>query len=519
MKNARKRLLAVAVAIAVAGTMVLGMTACGGKKSGKVGNTATDIEIAYWNSGLDSAWLEAMIAAFEDEYPQYHVEYTASADSNSVQASYGLKEADTVDLYLGIRNYDTRYMEPLNDVLEATAKGDSKAIKEKFMENYLKLEKSADGNYYGLTYGGGVLSVAYNKSIFQEAGIMQLPRTTDELAVVCDKLYRKGYTPFAHFVGGGYWDFISEAWFAQADGMDYYLDNFYACTDEKGESPSKEALAKKDGRYKVLKTYEKFITPEYTMDGSNTTDHVLAQTKFLNGDAAMMINGSWLINEMKSAGKTDGFAMMKLPVISAITDRTETIKSDAVLRLVISAIDDVTDGTKDISEFKKGDGYEVDGNQISAEDWEIVRQARGIISANYSGESAYIPNYSAAKEGAKEFLKFLYSDKGYKIYTETLHIALPMNFCDGDVDTSEWTDYETIQYQILMQAESIASEYIASKHRIFTDGGASSFAGIYYIEKMCSKNTGDRKTADDVWAEIEDSIEKNYELNWLPNVK
>ena len=67
MKNARKRLLVVVVTIAVAGTMVLGMTACGGKKSGKVGNTATDIEIAYWNSGLDSAWLEAMIAAFEDE--------------------------------------------------------------------------------------------------------------------------------------------------------------------------------------------------------------------------------------------------------------------------------------------------------------------------------------------------------------------------------------------------------------------------------------------------------------------
>ena len=511
----KKRVLSVLLA----GVMALSLVACGGKKEEKIGNATTDIEINYWNSGLGSEWLDAMIEAFEAENPEYNIKYTASADSASVQSSYGLEDVDTVDLYLGVRNYDIRYMEPLNDVLEAKAYGDTKTIKEKFMEKYLKLEQSQDGNYYGLTYGGGVMSLVYNKEMFDKAGITQLPRTTDELTVVCDKLYRASYVPLAHFVEGGYWPFISEVWFAQASGMDYYLNNFYACTDENGETPSKEVLLKKDGRYEVLKAYEQFITPEYTMDGSNTTDHVVVQTKFLTGSAAMMVNGSWLANEMESIGSTEGFAMMRLPVISAITDRTKTIKSETVLRLVISAIDDVTDGVKEISEFQKGDGYEVDGNKISAEDWEIIRQARNMVAANYSGESAYIPTYSTAKEGAKEFLKFMYSDKGYKIYTESLHIALPLAFCDGNVDTSDWTSYEAAQYQVLQTADSIASYYIAGKHRIFTDGGASSFPLAAYIQNMCSKNANDRITADEAWTKLVEQVEGNYDLNWLANIK
>ena len=408
------------MAVLVASTMVFGLTACGGSKKEKeteIGNSKSDIEIRYWNSGLGTDWLDAMIEAFEKENPEYNVKYSETADVTSVTSAYGLEDVDTVDLYMSVKNYDTTWMEPLNDILDAKAYGDSKTIGEKFNDSYLKLEADRENNYYSLTYGGGVFGIVYNKKMLEDAGVDQLPRTSDELTAVCNKLYRADCVPFVHFSNGGYWEFVSEVWFAQADGMDYYLNNFYACKDEKGNSPSKEVLMKQDGRYDVLKAYEKFITPEYVMDGSNTIDHVLAQTKFLNNSAAMMVNGSWLANEMKTTGSTDGFGMMRVPVISAITKRLDTVKSDTVLRLLISAIDDVTDGKKDISEFKSGDGYVVDGNEISASDWDKVAEARNTVAANYSGESVFIPRYSNAKEGAKEFLKFMYSDKGYKIYT------------------------------------------------------------------------------------------------------
>lgn len=511
-----KRSLAILLSLG----MVFGLTACGGGgEKAKVGNSKTDIEIRLWSAGLGEDWIKNMIEGFEKENPEYNVTYSAAADGDSILASYGLEESDTIDLYMTVRSYDTRYAEPLNDVLESTAYGDSKTLKEKFNENYLEFEKSADGNYYALTYGGGIMSLVYNEKIFKEAGVTTLPRTTDELTAVCDKIYRAGYAPLAHFTKGGYWDFVSEVWFAQASGMDYYLNNFYACTDENGNSPSKDALLKKDGRYDVLKAYEQFITPEYIMDGSNTTDHVVVQTKLLDGRAAMMVNGSWLANEMKTTGSTDGFAMMKLPVISSIRNRLETVKSDTVLRLLISAIDSVTDGEKQLSDYQSGEGYVVDGNQISAADWDIVAEARNTVAANYSGESAFIPTYSNAKEGAKEFLKFMYSDKGYKIYTDTLHLTLPLTFADSELDTASWNGYEQNLYDISQTATGFASYYIAGKHRIFTDGGASSFVGSDYIAGLCSKNSGDRITADKAWGQITESIENNYENNWLANIK
>ncbi len=430
-----------------------------------------------------------------------------------------MEDVDTVDLYLGEKNYDTSDMEPLNDILDATAKGDSKPLKEKFSQNYLKMEVDSEGQYYGLTYGGGVISIVYNMKMFEEAGITQLPRTSDELKAVCDKLSRAGKTPLAHYTGGGYWRFVSEAWLAQADGLDYYLNTFYANKGEDGTSPSKEALLKKDGRYDILKAYEGIITPDFVMDGSNTTDHVTAQTKFINGYAAMMVNGSWLVNEMKSTGGVDDLATMRLPVISSIKKRLTTVKSDSILRVLVSAIDSVLDGEKTADDYKSGDGYLVDGNQISAADWDIVMEARKTVAANYSGEVAFIPSYSNAKEGAKEFLKFMYSDKGYKIYTDTLHLAMPLAFCEGEVDTTEWNSFEKGQYDLIKTTDNFICDYIASKHDIFIDGGANIYANEFFIPKMCSKNAGDRMSADDVWAKVTKVINDEYENNWLANIK
>lgn len=514
--NMTKRMLAVLLAVA----MLLSLTACGGGKGDKIGNSTTDIEISYWNSGLDEDWLKNMVAAFQAKYPEYTVKYTATASDSAASSSFGLEEVDTVDLYLTVKLFDHSEMEPLNDILDAVAPGDTKPLKEKFNQLYLELEKARDGNYYGLTYGGGVLSLVYNKKMFEEVGIKQMPRTTDELAAVCDKLARGGKVPLAHFTDGGYWSFIGELWFAQADGLDYYLNNFYACTDEKGTSPSIDVMLADDGRHDVLKAYEKFITPDYIMAGSNSNDHVTVQTQFLNGGAAMMVNGSWLSNEMESVGTVDNFGMMRMPVISSITDRLETVKSDSVLRRVISAIDSITDGEKTEADYKSGDNYVVDGTTVSAADWEILVEARRSVATNFAGEVGYIPTYSNAKDGAKKFLQFMYSDEGYKIYTDTLNMVMPLSFCDAEVDISTWSSYEATQYQLLKEATAHISRYNSGQHAIFTDGGASTFPTNYsFLPKMCSKNSDDRKGADDIWEDIMAYTKDNYENTWLANIK
>lgn len=510
------------IATALVGVMSISMLAgCGsGETKKKAGNSTTDIEIAYWNSGLGTAWLEAMIEGFEKKYPEYNVTYSQSASVSAVVSAEGLEDIDTVDLYLAINDYSTSSREPLDDVLESVPEGETKTIREKLNPNYLALEQNADGHVYSLSYGGGIIGLVYSIELFEKAGITQLPRTTDELALVCDTLHKKGITPICHFKDGGYYDFLSEAFFSQYNGMDYYLNNFYGCKDENGnEDISLDLLTRKDGRYETLKAYEKFVKPEYVLTGSNTSDHTFMQTEFLYGKCAMMVSGSWLSNEMEESGGAENFVMMKLPVISSITDNLETVKKESQLRKVITAVDNVTDGSKSVDDYKQGDNYVIDDLTISAADWEAVRKARNTMAANHSGDSAYIPSYSNAKEGAKEFLKYLYSDEGIQIYSEALKVVLPLtNEVLEKVDTSDWNDFEKSQVDLLKTTEQFATYYNRQKHSLFINGGASSYGARQYISYLCNKNEGDRKSADEVWTSIAGYMEGQYD-GWLSNIK
>lgn len=490
------------------------LSGCGkGKSKSEKGGSTTDIEISYWHAGLGTEFLDNLIAGFKEKHPEYNVYYNASASVAAARAALGLEDTDTVDLYMVVDQYDTTYLEPLDDVLDTTVEGESRSIREKFDPSYLELEKSSDGKYYNLTHGGGMLGFVYNKELFAQAGIEQLPRTTDELALVCGQLSDNDIVPLCHFVQDGYYYTMNEVWFAQYEGVDAYYD-FYS-------NPTKEKFLTQDGRYEMLKVHEKINTPDYVLQGSNSESHVSIQTKFLDGKAAMMLNGSWLSNEMSSGDKMGNFEMMKTPVISSIIDKLETVKSEADLRALIKAIDNVTDGTEEISVYQDGENYKVKGKTVSKADWERVKTARNTMPMNYSGEVCYIPKYSNAKEGAKEFLRYMYSDEGYKIYMDALHIKMPLNLSEGEIDTSTWNDFEKQQLELFNKTECVITDSIKSKHRLFTDGGASPYANqrVLFVGKMCTRNEADRKNANEIWELIKATIEDHYDSDWLENIK
>lgn len=514
MKNL-KRIAALALVLILSISCFAG---CGGSKSQGSGDPTKDIEIAYWNAGLGDQWLKDVIAAFNAKHPEYYVYYTASASAATINSTLEL-DNNTVDLYFTSERADTSDFVVLDDVLNATAEGDSKPLIEKFNTNYLKNAQAADGHYYQLTYGGGVVGIIYNKALFDKAGITELPRTTNELAIVCDKLFSAGISPICHFAPEGYYGYLSDALIYQYD-REGYTETFYSCTDANGVSPSKEVFTTKDGRYHVLKAFEKILTTDYVMEGSNSIDHVTAQTMFLNESAAMMVNGSWIANEMASVeGSMENFAMMRTPVLSAITDKLTTVKSDAQLRKVITAIDNVHDGVKQISDYQSGEGYNVDGIEVSKEDWDFIESARFTVASNFSGENACIPSYSENVEGAKAFLSFLYSDEGYRVYAKALKNPMPMTLSQGELDTSDWNAFQISQVDLMEEAVAMPCYYVASRHNIFKVGGATKYADVAYVSMLCASNKADRKSADAIWDEIVAKVNDNYENKWLANIK
>lgn len=485
------------------------------------GTKKQEVEIAVWNSGAGIAWLTKMIDKFNSEQNDYYVTYKESADSNSLTAALGMSDVDTVDLYMTTGKPQAEgWMEPLEEVvLNATAEGDSCKIGEKFIDGYMYLEDGGEGHVYTLPFSGGPISLFYNTRLFEQAGITQLPRTTDEWTMVCDTLYSNDITPLCHFTGGGYYIYYMDLVQVQYDGLDYYLNTFYACKDADGNSPSKSVFTTKDGRYQAFKAAEKFITPQYTLAGSNTKSHTEVQTEFVNDKVAMMINGSWLENEMKSAGELDTFKVMKMPVISSITDKLTTVKSDSELRKLITAIDQVTDGSKTEADFAAGNDYTVSGKTVSKADWDYVKTARNTLIANYSSHDVFVPTYSDAKDGAFEFIKFMYSDAGYQIYIDELKAPLPMNMSNGEpVDTSNMSQLQQSQFDLIQTSSQFVNLGPAKKSPIWAAGATTPILYISFANSFSTYDDKYRQTADELWDGMVKGIDEKWDI-WVSNIK
>lgn len=513
------------VALLLVFVMMLSVAACGKKSEGEKTNLGKhnggkEVEIKYWNAGQGTEWIESAIKAFNEKQSDWYVTYTATASAEAVLASFGQDDIDTADLYFVAGGYDISNMEPLESILDETAPGDKKTLGEKFNSAYLDLERATDGHIYSLSHLLAAPGIVYNTKLFEEAGIKELPRTTNELLIVCDKLLQKDITPWIHFKSGGYYDRVRSIWRAQYDGIDYFQNHFITLTDEQGNSPSKEILTKKDGRYEALKVQADLITKENVVKGSNSHDHITAQTMFLNDKIGMMVNGAWLGQEMASVGSVDNYEMMKTPVISTITDKLTSVKSDADLRKLVSAIDAVTDGKEEETKYQSGDAYVVDGKQISKADWDYVRAARNTIYTEATESGAFIPKYSDAKDGAKEFLKFLFSDEGLKIVINILRQAPSLELSTGEeFDTTEWNSFETSALALTKSGEAIVTNvWRKNASKIFTMQLTNDFAMRSFIPSFCASNASDRVTADEAWQTIQDEFESKFD-RWLDNVK
>lgn len=501
MKRMIKKIAAALSAVLVGSLLLAGCAP-------KVSNTEADIQLSYWRSGLGIDYLNRIIEDFEEEYPQYNVILEPTYNKLSILDNIELEEEyNTIDLYMTgrINPEYNRYFEPLNSILEHKHEGETKTIGEKYYQDVLENLKSTDGNYYTLSYGGGWGGIVYNSKVI-DGDKYKIPRTTDELESLAMQLYDDGLTPFIHFQEGGYWFIVYQIWQMQYDGMDYY-ENVYLPLNDGGESPSLDILTAEDGRRKVLDVMQSLVTPEYVYNGTNSLTFTEAQTLFVKGQAVMMANGSWLINEMRQELDPDvELKIMKVPVISSIVDNLEeTTLSE--LGPLIDAIDKAS--------AKEEVPLEGDGYKVSEYDRDRVFEARNLMFSNNDEHVFYIPEYSVAKEAAKEFIKFFYRDEEMRVYADTIHAALPVHYSDGsDVDMTDWNEWEK-ETQAFYDTAIPVFKTNSKSSPIFTAGGADDYARVPFVTLFCSREN-DRITAQTAWERIKLTFEEQWP-NYLSN--
>ena len=504
MKRA-KRLMVCALAAA----MTVGTVGC---DCGGVPNSANDVQIYYWNSGYRLDFMQEIVDNFNKKQDTYKVYLEYDSNAATITSTLNLGEDNTYDLYFTSLNnmmYKSDFI-ALDDVLELKPEGEEKTIREKYNPQLLNALKNADGTTNFLSYGSGWCGIVYNADIIAKD---KVPVTTDELENLVIEL-KNDVTPWIFFdtngSGAGYWSYPMTAWQVQYDGEEYYYNNLLQLKDENGNAPSKEVLKRKDGRYKALEVAEQVITHDAVHSESTNTNHTKVQTLFLQGEAAMMPNGSWLLNESSESGSATNFRMMKNPVISSIVDKCPSIKgegedededkgkaADKELSALIKAIDA---GSTALS----GNGYEV-----SQADYDRVKKARNLMYNNGAEQYVFIPKYSVAQEGAKEFLRYFYSDEGLASFLNHTGCMNSANFTDSSkLDVSKLSAWGKQQAEFGTTMTAITSPL--NKASLFLDTGLDSFLGISYASALSAQNINDRKNVTQLWQSLENKVEEKW---------
>lgn len=503
-----KRLLATVLTVITA----LSVTACGVGE----GDPST-VQFYFWNSGYGVEYMQELVNSFNKKQNVYTVEFEYTSAQTSITSTLNAGTSNTYDLYLtpvGSEFYSI--FECLDDVLSYKNEGESKTIGQKLDQDLLGSKTRSDGSVYDLTYGSSVVGLFYNKSIV-DGETYKVPNTTSELEELVFELNSAGKVPFTHFSDSlnGYYSYLYEVWVAQYDGLDYYQNKFLTLTDSDGNSPSKDVFTAKDGRWEALNVLESIITKDTVTRDSNEQAFTTAQTSLFAEEAVMMVNGAWIKNEMQKTqmdhslpgySKNENIIMMKTPVISSIVEKLEdTDMKDSELSKIIEAID----ADKNYEQTKTDTGI----SDLSENDYNRIKEARSIRYSSTGGQLLFIPNYSNAIEGAKEFIKYMFSDEGLLIWYDTTHLENCATLSDeSKLDMSDWSEWDKYHWNLGKELNKslVTSQNISD---VFLKNGLDSFANTSFISEFCA-GVNDRKNATEIWTTMVNKINNQWQY-WI----
>ena len=460
------------------------------------------LNVYILEAGYKTEWLDGIMTAFakEEWVIKKYGNVGFDKESNGVETygadkiKSGNSKANKFDLLFGLnlqelygyKNSSTKkyYLADLADVYNSTVPGESVKVKEKMIDSAvtsnLYTDKNGNSSWFAMPWAGGYNGILYNADKLAEAKY-EVPVTTDELLAIMEAETEKekkvnkdglGYSIMQSMDSGAtYWEHLMPTWWAQYEGYANY-EKFWEGKTYNPETKAYEYsvdIFKQKGRLESLTVLENAIRNNLYYRASST-DYITAQRKFVKGEGMFMACGDWFDMEMKeliadivdNGGKAYNVQMMKTPVISAIIDRLTTVKDDATLSKVVKAVD--------------GGAESFEG--VSAEDFKIIKEARNILYSVGNYHTAVIPEYAKQVELAKDFLRFMATDKANEIYSvKTGGSGL---FFEYDLETKNPSVYATLSETAKMRIRCFNDEDslvlpIPNNFNLFIYGGVRSF--------------------------------------------
>lgn len=465
------------VGLALICALALSLFGCGGTQT-EQGDSSVDTSgrskhftLCYYEGGYGVDWLQAVVNDYmENINTDVAITLKSSTDNNSTREKIKT-QMGTYDVYrLEVDMFNNQnVLEDLTGWLEMEVPGEPGVkVRDKIPQKWIDYYTEGDAIYQMPATNFLGWNWSYNKTLLDETlgeGNYKLPNTTDEMFALGEELFNHDVY-LTTFVGndttGGadYLRYCFEVWFAQMTGLEGY-NHYFNCEYNNNGTYELATDAPKnieENRYAIEQTY---AVAQTLCQGANGVDFVHSKCESLN-----FIDAQFLLRQGTFKGTEDypiafyyntaagdremapyvadgiipeqDVRMMKMPVISAITERTETINDDATL----SAVVDYVDGTT--AQAPAG---------VSEEDIEIVREARTMMAELVCREFV-ITKDAQNKEEIKEFLAYLTSDRAQKIAAQNCGGLPVLNY--GYVPTEEDMGFAVSEYA--RTAHEIASQ-------------------------------------------------------------
>ncbi len=498
------------VAILMACLSTASLFGCSIKRDNTTKSDEYTLEIESIDAGYGITWLQELAKNFEDDNPGYEVIVTPSRNFDMAE-SY-LRSGpnnNTADIMIYQYPYymslvserlgdGGEILADLTDVYEQVAEGASKSVKESLDPNMLNLfDYNGTGRYYAFPTLNDTNGLTYNVDMFAANG-WAVPNTTDELFELAETIRDGGKVkPFAWIAG--YWEYCTSVWWAQYEGLENY-EKFYRPDYDIAPNDAASGYNQK-GREEALTVLENLISPEnrFSIDGCLSLEFSEIQAAYMKKEqAAMMPNGGWMVHEQKNEALGNKFAMMKLPIVSALGEKLGI--TDSKLSDIIDYVDGKTAETPTV---ESRTGYTAEYVI------ETVREARYLNSSSIAYTNvALIPAYSDAIPLAKKFLLYMTTREAMQItFEESGQMPLIASEIDS-LDTSTMNVFNKSKVELMKAANNRMVSMEMCCDPLFYMNGLRAYTqqnNITPEKTLAAASTKDRRSATDIF-----SSEKTY---------
>ena len=369
-------------ATAIGAVILLALAGCSASQGG--GGETTELTVwTQTEEGPELEYTERVIAAFEDENPGVTVnleQRSTDGHKDAIRRVAGTSAGPDVFFYwtgpgLGKSLVDVGLSQDLTQYYEEYD------WDERFTSAALA-GVTQYGGYHGVPNDQQAMALYYNKDLFEQAGIDSTPTSYNELIQAADALVEADITPIA--VGG------TVNWHAMRI-LDSLVETQCGAETHMQLAALEASWAEEDC---VGDAYSEFKAwgDDYFNDGYLGIDNTGASQLFFSGQAAMILEGPWLVEQAETGGMDlDDIGIFPFPTetgrLSAFGDALYISSESENKDLAAKYIDFVTSeevqeemgATPDVIPVNKNVDPETD-NPLNAEWVQIADEAEGVFS-------------------------------------------------------------------------------------------------------------------------------------------